>query len=262
MSKGDSETKTRRHRLVSWLRSRLRPVAPIEFYRRRVWPRLPTTAEHGTYNGVEIKGSRPMFVGDETDEEITHRLLDGVVPWNTPSAITNYKGTNIEQVRKHCQSGDHVVVVGGGHGGTAVVAAETVGPEGSVTIFEGDERLVGDIQQTLRQNGVASFCTVRHVIVGETHAVAAPAGADVIDPSALPSCDVLEMDCEGAELGILKDLTVRPRCILVELHHEKSYATYSSPDTVREELTAGGYSLDRHDGPWVDGLLAATRGSG
>lgn len=35
----------------------------------------------------------------------------------------------------------------------------------------------------------------------------------------MPDCDVLELDCEGAELGILNNINVRPRVITVEIHN-------------------------------------------
>ena len=34
----------------------------------------------------------------------------------------------------------------------------------------------------------------------------------------LPPCDVLELDCEGAEVDILQKMIIQPRGILVETH--------------------------------------------
>jgi hypothetical protein len=36
--------------------------------------------------------------------------------------------------------------------------------------------------------------------------------------SQLPSCDVLQLDCEGAEVEIPREMTIQPRVILVETH--------------------------------------------
>jgi hypothetical protein len=47
----------------------------------------------------------------------------------------------------------------------------------------------------------------------------------------LPECDVLLLDCEGSEIGILEKLTVQPRVILVESH-----GMYDSPSQEIEEL--------------------------
>lgn len=41
---------------------------------------------------------------------------------------------------------------------------------------------------------------------------------DVIEPSALPPMDVLELDFEGAELNILEDLKHRPRVLSIEVY--------------------------------------------
>jgi hypothetical protein len=40
----------------------------------------------------------------------------------------------------------------------------------------------------------------------------------VLPPSQLPSCDVLQLDCEGAEVEILRETMIQPRVILVETH--------------------------------------------
>jgi hypothetical protein len=40
----------------------------------------------------------------------------------------------------------------------------------------------------------------------------------VLPPSELPPCNVLELDCEGAEVEILREMNIQPRVILVETH--------------------------------------------
>jgi hypothetical protein len=40
----------------------------------------------------------------------------------------------------------------------------------------------------------------------------------VISPAELPECDILELDGEGAESLILRNMTIRPRVIAVETH--------------------------------------------
>lgn len=39
-----------------------------------------------------------------------------------------------------------------------------------------------------------------------------------LSASQLPPCDVLQMDCEGAEVGLLREMIIQPRVILVETH--------------------------------------------
>jgi hypothetical protein len=62
---------------------------------------------------------------------------------------------------------------------------------------------------------------VKHAVVGE--AIGVYGAADelatlVVPPSELPECDVLELDCEGAEIMILRNMRLRPRVIAVETH--------------------------------------------
>jgi Methyltransferase FkbM domain len=39
-----------------------------------------------------------------------------------------------------------------------------------------------------------------------------------VRPDELPPCDVLELDCEGSEVGILRDMLIEPRIVAVETH--------------------------------------------
>jgi hypothetical protein len=37
-------------------------------------------------------------------------------------------------------------------------------------------------------------------------------------PETLPTCDVLQLDCDGAELEILKTLAIEPLVVIVEIY--------------------------------------------
>jgi len=65
-----------------------------------------------------------------------------------------------------------------------------------------------------------SNIVVHHAVVGKAVDVYGSGGdvGDVFPSSQLPDCNVLEMDCEGAEAEILRTLTISPRAILVETH--------------------------------------------
>ena len=63
--------------------------------------------------------------------------------------------------------------------------------------------------------------------------------ASVVAPKDLPECDILEMDCKGAERIILAGMTIRPRAIAVETHR-----VYRSPtEVVHEALEKLGYAV-------------------
>jgi hypothetical protein len=52
--------------------------------------------------------------------------------------IPGYEETLINALRSQVRAGDRVIIVGGGEGITAVVAAKAVGEMGSVICFEGN----------------------------------------------------------------------------------------------------------------------------
>lgn len=101
------------------------------------------------------------------------------------------------------------------------------------------------------------ICEVDHSIVGEAHFVESSGSADVVEPSDLPQCDVIEMDCEGAELNILSNLEMSPEKMIIETHQTKSYSPYSSMDSLQSILVDRGYVVDTYKGPWVDGVFVA-----
>src|SRR5262249_41883865 len=70
----------------------------------------------------------------------------------------------------------------------------------------------------------------------------------ILPPSQLPACNVLQLDCEGAEVEILHELTIQPRVILVETH-----GVYGAPtDLVASLLWKRGYIVS-HRGEAVPG---------
>ncbi len=136
--------------------------------------------------------------------------------------------------------GDKVVVVGGGVGVTAVIAAKCAGPSGTVVCFEGSKQYVRHIHETARRNKVTNI-VVKHAIVSKPIAVYGKASdfGEVVAPDRLPECDVLELDCEGAEIDILRNMAIRPRAIIVETH-----GAYGAPTPLVESLlTELGYGV-------------------
>lgn len=195
----------------------------LEFvYNAAIRPVLPQKTS--VYNGVALENGA--------------RLLDR--EYNNPG----YKEVNVGELRKSVQTGEKVVVVGGGHGVTSVVAARHVGESGEVTTYEGSEEKVEEVRRTLSLNQMEERCDVRHVVVGQVSNLAGSMGdANVIDPSEIEDCDVLEMDCEGGEMDIIPKLTVRPRRIIVETHPQFD----SETEDVVSLLHNQGYELLRKE---------------
>jgi hypothetical protein len=93
------------------------------------------------------------------------------------------------------------------------------GPDGSVTVYEGAKRSADRVSAVTERNGVSGRVNVEHAVVAQGDNLSGSAGgADTVSPTDLPECDVLELDCEGAELEILRRMELQPRVILVETH--------------------------------------------
>jgi hypothetical protein len=93
------------------------------------------------------------------------------------------------------------------------------GPSGTVHCFEGSKHYVRRTQQTAALNKLTNV-SIHHAVIAKSICVYG-SGSDlgaVLPPSQLPPCDVLQLDCEGAEVEILWELTIQPRVILVETH--------------------------------------------
>lgn len=167
-------------------------------------------------------------------------LLDLVAPHKWTSDVCSnatYESALVAGLRMHVGPGEHVVVVGGGHGVTAAVAAIAAGPSGRVDVYEAGDDMLDGIRQTLAANGVGAH--VHHAVVGAAHAVYGETTARVVPPGELPPCDVLMLDCEGAEREILTDLAARPRVLLIETH-----GMYGAPTAdVRRIVEALGYRI-------------------
>ena len=68
-------------------------------------------------------------------------------------------------------------------------------------------------------NKVNDRVLVNHTIVEEpVHLMGELKNASTLAAKDFPDCDVLVMDCEGAELPILQNIKIKPRLIIVETH--------------------------------------------
>lgn len=188
---------------VKGLASRLVAFA----YRRGIRPLLPSVAPV-RYGGI--------FIADL-------KWGDRSVPalWRTKylEDVPEYEAALVSGLKQHGRPGDRVLVVGGGLGVTATIAALQVGPTGQVECFEGAREGVERVRRTAEINGVSGRISVHHAVVARSISVYGTApDRDVVAPADLPPCDLLELDCEGAEVDILREMVIRPRVILVETH--------------------------------------------
>jgi hypothetical protein len=175
-------------------------------YREWIRPFLPP--RYRRYAGI------PVALGGKWGDGLVSKLLiifDGDEP--------TYEETLVKAVNETVRPEDRIVIVGGGVGVTVAIAAKLTGPTGSVMCFEGGKNETDLVRDTVALNGVDDRVTIIHSIVGAaSHVYGSAEGAMRLPPSALPDCDVLELDCEGSETDILSRMTIRPRTILVETH--------------------------------------------
>lgn len=170
-------------------------------YNKYVRPHFPR--RQVIYNGVPVLASH---------------WGDRVVPWETTD-VPEYEGALVRGIRRYVSKGDHVVIVGGGWGVTSVVAARQAGAQGQVSTYEGSVSEVKSIEHTIGLNDVSERVNVRHAVVAEAISLRGDQGdARIVTPSELPECDMLVLDCEGAEMKILENMDIRPKTALVETH--------------------------------------------
>jgi hypothetical protein len=125
----------------------------------------------------------------------------------------------ISAIRNYVKNGERALVIGGGSGASTVVVAHQVGNSGSVISYEGNRNSVSRVKETINLNKVNDRVEVYHTIVEKPVYLLGEIGNPPTLPAKeLPDCDVLIMDCEGAELPILQNIDVRPRLIIVEAH--------------------------------------------
>lgn len=178
----------------------------------------------------------------------TGRLLDFT------DVVPDYEGVYVSHVREVVEPGDSVVVVGGGHGVSAVAAARQAMPTGEVTVYEADEEWCRVVEETIDLNVATDHVTLREAIVGEAVSLRGENPVErVVAPADLPDHDVLALDCEGAEEYIIGETD--SETIVVETHGVFG----TPPEAVREWLRDAGYEIEREDEDWPeDGINVIT----
>ncbi len=204
--------------------------AAFAIYRRSARRLLPDIG-HVLYGQLPVGRSRKLG-----DRLFAHRLLPPDLRDNP-----DYERGLMNGLRRVVRPGDRVLVIGGGEGITTSLAAILAGPSGSVVCFEGDRAGIDAVMRTATANGVAERVSCIFAVVGENFGVFGTDIAErILHPSELPPCDVLEMDCEGSEVGILHDMVIQPRAIVVETH---GFADAPSVRTA-EILRGRGYEVE------------------
>jgi len=148
-----------------------------------------------------------------------------------------YKPEAIAAIEENVNEGDHVVEVATGHGIFSMVCAR----EGAtVDTYEGAGRMVEKATGFHELVGAADAVTVHHAVVGEPRELyGSDLEASAVAPADLPGCDVLLLDCEGAELDIIRGVNPTPPTIIVETHPSHGAPTHA----VERLLSNHGYKI-------------------
>src|SRR4051812_12054663 len=112
-----------------------------KIYRNVIRPLLPP-AGAVQYAGVPISLDKRW--GD-------HLLSKSMLPFHCHD-IPDYEKGLIYGIKTQVESGDRVVVIGGGEGVTAVVAGIATGPTGKVICYEGSADQLPHIRKTIDRN--------------------------------------------------------------------------------------------------------------
>lgn len=159
------------------------------------------------------------------------RLLDAT------SSFPDYEEACLGSLRRHVRAGDDVTVVGGGLGVSATACANR---GADVTVYEAAAEKCDRIRDTAQLNKVDHRIEVERGIVGKAVDVFGSPVERVVDPTDLEPADVLELDCEGAELDILSELPFTPRVVVVEVHPNLGVEERE----VRSVLSEMGYDVE------------------
>jgi hypothetical protein len=177
-------------------------------YRQGLRPYIP-------YRPVYYAGI-PIFYRKWGDQIVPTSWIPNWIPTDVVNQ-PEYEATLLAGLSETTRPGDNVVVVGGGLGVTVVVAALRTGASGTVQCFEGSAQYAELIRQTAARKRITNV-SVHHAVIAKSMHVNSGHVGPILAPSQLPSCDVLELDCEGAEVQILQEMTIHPRVVLVETH--------------------------------------------
>lgn len=148
----------------------------------------------------------------------------------------SYEAELVDALETHVCPSDHVLVIGGGLGVTATIAARH---GDHVTAYEASHQRYQLLRETLELNGVTESVEPHHALVGPAINVNGVPADRTVSPDSLPECDVLEIDAEGAETEILRHLDIRPRVIIVEAHRQQG----APADAIAEQLSGLGYEI-------------------
>jgi hypothetical protein len=166
----------------------------------------------------------------------------------------NNEGGMVNCHKQLTRLNDQVCVIGGGKGISAVHAwwLSAVPP----IVFEGSAHQCKILLAVFERNNV--IAEVHNRIVGTPFNVyVGTRGTPMPHMEDIPECDVLDLDCEGAEVEILEHIKARPRVLIIELH-PWLYKDGKNSDYILALVNKLGYTIEYtygHDGQLIGSEL-------
>lgn len=151
-----------------------------------------------------------------------------------------YEETLLKAISSHVSADSEVVVIGGGAGVTAITAA-MIARKGRVICYEGDKKSASNIALASKYAKIDNLDIVNAIVqedIGVYGSIKNKSNV-MLSATEIPKCDILELDCEGAEINILRKLVYLPKIILVETHGFMGASTKN----VHNQLVDLGYSV-------------------
>lgn len=194
-----------------------------------------------------LTGSNPYKIEIQNGAAVRNKWLGHPHDFNP-----GHEEKLISAIRSVVGISDTVVLIGAHKGASTVIAARKTGPEGKVHAYEAQDAIIPQLKETLELNLVEKNVTLHHAVVEVAKSVYGDfQKADHVPATDIPDCDVLVMDCEGAEKEILKEMDNNPAYIIVETHPQFN----SSTEQIISILEKQDYSIREvtpHDDETVD----------
>tara|TARA_B100000131_G_scaffold204636_1_gene196686 strand:+ start:502 stop:1035 length:534 start_codon:yes stop_codon:yes gene_type:complete len=123
-------------------------------------------------------------------------------------------------IETYIKEGDTVIIIGTNVGMSTIKAAKKTKKSGKVFSYEAVKFKLDIAKDAAQINNVEKQIEFIHAIIEKN--VYIPEDIDesvnVLPASKLPDCRVMTIDCEGAELEVLKNITIKPEIIYTEIH--------------------------------------------
>lgn len=176
------------------------------------------------------------------------KLFDKFLPSDFHYCIESDYEEGLIQAHRSAEDIDKAAVIGGGYGISSIHLADYHGAD--ISIYEAAEDKCRLIRKNIEFNELSERMEVIRAVVSENINVWGSAeGAEKISPSDLyTDLDLLELDCEGNEVNVVKNIDKLPKYLVVEFHPKKVDETFTE---FREILDSKGYKIKSvmgHDG--------------